>query len=48
MIINDHTIRLKVFASVVHLLTDYEKDLIRHGGNWTVYQTDTNKYILRV
>ncbi len=48
MIINDHTIRLKVFASVVHLLTDYEKDLVIGGAEWTVYQIDTNKYILRV
>lgn len=48
MIINDHTIRLKVFASVLHLLTDYEKDLIRGGVKWVVYQISTNKYKLKI
>ena len=48
MIIHDHTIRLKVFATVVHLLTDYEKDLIRRGAKWTVYQISPNRYRLEV
>ena len=48
MIVNDHTIRLKVFTAVLHLLTDYEKDLIRRGAEWTVYRVGTNKYKLEV
>lgn len=48
MIIHDHNIRLKVFASSVHLLTDYEKDLIRRGAKWTVYQISPNRYHLEV
>lgn len=48
MIIHDHTIRLKVFAAVVHLLTDYEKDLIRRGADWTVYKISHNRYRLEV
>ncbi len=48
MIIHDHTIRLKVFATVVHLLTDYEKELIRSGAKWIVYQISPNRYRLEV
>lgn len=48
MIITDHTIRLKVFAAVVHLLSDYEKDLIRRGAEWAVYQISPNRYRLEV